>query len=53
MFWKHGVIIVLALAAASCSKKPEESPAAEPEWPKHGLTEEVLASTDGVAGAVG
>jgi peptidyl-prolyl cis-trans isomerase C len=47
MLWKRGVIVVLALAAASCSKKPEESPAAEPEWPKHGLTEaqanEVLA----------
>lgn len=41
------MIIVLAVAAASCSKKPEEAPAAEQEWPKLGLTEaqanEVLA----------
>ncbi len=47
MSWKRAVIIVLAVAAASCSKKPEEAPAAEEEWPKHGLTEaqanEVLA----------
>lgn len=38
---------MLALAMASCSKKAEEAPAGEQEWPKHGLTEaqanEVLA----------
>lgn len=47
MFWKCGVIILLALGTAGCSKKTEEAPAAEQEWPKHGLTEaqanEVLA----------
>ncbi len=47
MSWKRAVIIVLAVAAASCSKKAEEAPVAEQEWPKHGLTEaqanEVLA----------
>jgi peptidyl-prolyl cis-trans isomerase C len=47
MRWKGPVLLVLALAAASCSKKAEESPAAEQEWPKYGLTEaqanEVLA----------
>jgi peptidyl-prolyl cis-trans isomerase C len=46
MRWKAPVLIVLALAAVSCSKKAEESPVAE-QWPKHGLTEaqanEVLA----------
>jgi hypothetical protein len=39
MPWKRAVIIVLAVAAASCSKKAEEAPAAEEEWPKLGLTE--------------
>ena len=47
MSWKRAVIIVLAVAVASCSKKSEEAPAAEDEWPKYGLTEaqanEVLA----------
>jgi peptidyl-prolyl cis-trans isomerase C len=48
MSWKRVVIIVLAVAAASCSKKTEEAPTSESEWPKHGLTEaqanEVLAT---------
>jgi peptidyl-prolyl cis-trans isomerase C len=47
MSWKSALIIGLAVAAAACSKKPEEAPATEPEWPKNGLTEaqanEVLA----------
>lgn len=47
MRWKRPVLIVLFMAAASCSREAEESPAAEKEWPKHGLTEaqanEVLA----------
>jgi parvulin-like peptidyl-prolyl isomerase len=47
MPWKRTVVIVLAVAAASCSKKSEEAPAAEEKWPAHGLTEaqanEVLA----------
>jgi parvulin-like peptidyl-prolyl isomerase len=47
MSWKRAVIIVLALASASCSKKAEEAPVAGEEWPAHGLTEaqanEVLA----------
>jgi peptidyl-prolyl cis-trans isomerase C len=47
MSWKRAVIIVLAVAASSCSKKAEEAPVAEEEWPRHGLTEaqanEVLA----------
>jgi len=47
MPWKRTVLIVLAVAAASCSKKPEEAPGAEEKWPAHGLTEaqanEVLA----------
>ncbi len=47
MVWKRGALILIALATASCSKKTEEAPAAEQEWPKHGLTEaqanEVLA----------
>ena len=47
MSWKRAIIIVLAVAAASCSKKAEETPAIEDEWPQHGLTEaqanEVLA----------
>jgi peptidyl-prolyl cis-trans isomerase C len=47
MRWKRPVLIVLVMAATSCSRKAEESPAAEKEWPKHGLTEaqanEVLA----------
>lgn len=47
MSWNRAVIIVLALATASCSKKAEEPPAAEAEWPRNGLTEaqsnEVLA----------
>jgi peptidyl-prolyl cis-trans isomerase C len=41
------MIIALAVTSASCSRKAEESPEAEPQWPKHGLTEaqanEVLA----------
>jgi peptidyl-prolyl cis-trans isomerase C len=48
MSWKRVVIIVLAIAAASCSKKTEEAPTSESEWPKHGLSEaqanEVLAT---------
>ena len=47
MSWKRAVIIVLAVSAASCSKKAEEAPVVEEEWPKNGLTEaqanEVLA----------
>ncbi len=47
MSWKRAVIIVLAVASASCSKKAEEAPVAEEDWPQHGLTEdqanEVLA----------
>jgi len=47
MSWNRAVIIVLVVAAASCSKKAEEAPAVEDEWPQHGLTEaqanEVLA----------
>ena len=47
MPWKRAAIIVLAIATASCSKKAEEGPVVEAEWPKHGLTEaqanEVLA----------
>ena len=47
MFSKRAVIIVLAVAAASCSKEAGETPAIEDEWPQHGLTElqanEVLA----------
>jgi peptidyl-prolyl cis-trans isomerase C len=47
MSWNRAVIIVLAVAAASCSKKAEEASFVEEEWPKHGLTEaqanEVLA----------
>jgi parvulin-like peptidyl-prolyl isomerase len=47
MSWKRAVIIVLAVSAASCSKKAEEAPVVEDEWPKNGLTEaqanEVLA----------
>lgn len=47
MWWKRSVIIGLVVASASCSRKAEEPPAAEPEWPKHGLSEaqanEVLA----------
>ena len=48
MPWKHAVILVLAVAAAGCSKKTEEpAPVAAAEWPKNGLTEaqanEVLA----------
>jgi len=47
MLGKSAAIIVLAVAAASCSKKAEEAPVVEEEWPKHGLTEaqanEVLA----------
>jgi len=47
MSWNRAVIIVLAVAAASCSKKAEKAPAVEEEWPQHGLTEaqahEVLA----------
>ena len=38
MAWKRGVILMLALVAASCSKTSEEPPS--DEWPKHGLTEE-------------
>lgn len=33
------MIIVLAVAATSCSKKSEEAPAVVDEWPKNGLTE--------------
>jgi peptidyl-prolyl cis-trans isomerase C len=36
---KRAVIIVLAVIAASCSKKAEEAPVVEQEWPAHGLTE--------------
>ena len=47
MSWKRAVIIVLAVSSASCSKKAEEAPVVEEEWPKNGLTEaqanEVLA----------
>ena len=48
MPWKHAVILVLAAAAAGCSKKTEEpAPVVAAEWPKNGLTEaqanEVLA----------
>ena len=47
MSLKRAVIIVLAVSAASCSKKAEEAPVVEDEWPKNGLTEaqanEVLA----------
>jgi peptidyl-prolyl cis-trans isomerase C len=47
MSWKRAVIIVLAVSAAGCSKKAEEAPVVEEEWPKNGLTEaqanEVLA----------
>ncbi|MGD8318533.1 MAG: peptidyl-prolyl cis-trans isomerase, partial [Myxococcales bacterium] len=47
MSWKIGLIIAMAVAATACSKKAQEAPAPEPEWPKHGLTEaqanEVLA----------
>jgi parvulin-like peptidyl-prolyl isomerase len=39
MSWNRAVIIVLALAAASCSKKAEEPPATEAEWPQNGLTQ--------------
>ncbi len=49
MPWKRTVIIVLAVAAAGCSKKAEEvPPPVDEEWPKNGLTEaqanEVLAT---------
>jgi peptidyl-prolyl cis-trans isomerase C len=48
MSWKRAAIIVLAVAAASCSKNAEQAPAVEDEWPKNGLTEaqasEVLAT---------
>ena len=48
MTWKRAAIIVLAVAAAGCSKKAKEAPAGAEEWPKHGLTEaqanEVLAT---------
>jgi len=37
--WKRALIIALAIAAAGCSKKTEETPAPEEQWPKHGLTE--------------
>jgi peptidyl-prolyl cis-trans isomerase C len=44
---KRALIIVLAFTVASCSKKTEEAPASEAEWPKNGLSEaqanEVLA----------
>jgi peptidyl-prolyl cis-trans isomerase C len=47
MSWKRAVIIVLAVSAASCSKKAEEAPVVEEELPKNWLTEaqanEVLA----------
>jgi parvulin-like peptidyl-prolyl isomerase len=47
MSWERAVIFVLAVAVASCSKKSEEVPVGEDEWPKYGLTEaqanEVLA----------
>jgi len=47
MSWKRAVIITLAVAATSCSKKADEAQVVEDEWPKHGLTEsqadEVLA----------
>lgn len=47
MSWKRALIIVLSIVAASCSKKAEEAPVAQDEWPQHGLTEaeanEVLA----------
>jgi len=47
MSWKPAAIILFAVTAASCSKKAEDAPAVEDEWPKHGLTEaqsnEVLA----------
>lgn len=39
MPWKRAAIIVLAVAAASCSKKAEDAQVAEEEWPQHGLTE--------------
>jgi len=39
MSWKRAVIIVLAVSAASCSKKADEAPVVEEEWPKNGLTE--------------
>jgi peptidyl-prolyl cis-trans isomerase C len=38
MAWKHGVILMLAFVAASCTKTSEE-PVSD-EWPKHGLSEE-------------
>lgn len=38
MAWYRGVIFMLALVAASCSKSSEQ-PVSD-EWPKHGLTEE-------------
>ena len=48
MSWKRAVLIILAIAAASCSKNAEQAPAVEDEWPKNGLTEtqanEVLAT---------
>ena len=48
MYWKRAVLIILAIAAASCSKNAEQAPAVEDEWPKNGLTEtqanEVLAT---------
>jgi peptidyl-prolyl cis-trans isomerase C len=50
MSWKRAVIIVLAVAAASCSKKAEDAPVVESEWPKHGLTE---AQADEVLAQVG
>jgi peptidyl-prolyl cis-trans isomerase C len=47
MFWNRAVIIVLALAVASCQEKAEEPAATEAQWPQNGLTEaqanEVLA----------
>jgi peptidyl-prolyl cis-trans isomerase C len=48
MSWKSAVVIVLAVAAAGCSEKAEQTPTVEDEWPKNGLTEaqanEVLAT---------